>query len=214
MALSVQEESIVVNLLAKLDERYAKQAMEALEKLTTKTSAVISTDISKALNSRIKNVQDAISAEIKLEEQRRVKELASLKVEILERNRLRVLQAKQVVETNKQISMDAERQRKLELASLKADIISRANLMQEGQKSIGALGINVVPSGAYTSLTTGRTTNDAAYRAFQEAEKAAAKAGTESGKAYSKTFWGAIEGGTTFGHKIATTFQYATAGSF
>lgn len=41
----------------------------------------------------------------------------------------------------------------------------------------------------------------------------AGKAGDTSAREFSKTFWGAIEGGTTFGHKLATTFQYATAGT-
>jgi TP901 family phage tail tape measure protein len=49
-----------------------------------------------------------------------------------------------------------------------------------------------------------------------EADKMArahTKAANEAHRAWSKTFMGAIEGGTTFGHKVATTFQYMAAGT-
>jgi TP901 family phage tail tape measure protein len=58
-----------------------------------------------------------------------------------------------------------------------------------------------------------RATGTSLEREALRAERAHTKAANEAHRAWSKTFMGAIEGGTTFGHKVATTFQYMAAGT-
>lgn len=226
MAYTPEEESIVINLITRIDQKYKAQAEKALDDLVKRAENSIASDVTKALNDRIRNKQQAIANELKLEDQRRAKELAGLKADITARSKaeseLQQFKFKQAQETNRRILLDSEKTRQAELAGLKANIMSRSS-----QYGIGAGGADIQASGAYSSLATGRTTSDRAYSNYVAQAKSAeqelkasanrvasdqAKAAKEAERAWSKTFMGAIEGGTTFGHKLATTFQYATAG--
>lgn len=58
-----------------------------------------------------------------------------------------------------------------------------------------------------------RIANQEALRQAKQLARDKAKAEADAKRAYDKTFIGAINDGTTFGHKFATTAQYATAGA-
>jgi len=67
--------------------------------------------------------------------------------------------------------------------------------------------------GDYTDLSSGNTMKADAGKVWQNMQADASKAGAAAGREYSKTFWGAVENGTTFMHKMYTTASYAAAGS-
>jgi TP901 family phage tail tape measure protein len=91
-------------------------------------------------------------------------------------------------------------------------------------KNIGTFGSSVLPQGAYSNLNTRTTTADNSYNAFRDKEKALnesaerivqsqARAANEVRENWDKSFMGALEHGTTFGHKLVTTMEYAVAGT-
>ncbi|MCI4436516.1 MAG: hypothetical protein JHC33_06880, partial [Ignisphaera sp.] len=91
-------------------------------------------------------------------------------------------------------------------------------------KNIGTFGSSVLPQGAYSNLDTRATTADNSYNAFRDKERALnesaerivqsqARAAQEVKENWDKSFMGALEHGTTFGHKLVTTMEYAIAGT-
>lgn len=213
MAYTPEEESIVINLITRIDQKYKAQAEKALDDLVKRAENSIASDVTKALNDRIRNRQQAIANELKLEDQRRAKELAGLKADITARSKaeseLQQFKFKQAQETNRRILLDSEKTRQAELAGLKADIMARN--ASTHTKTTDTSGRKIY--GDFSDLTSGNTYKADSGTIWKNMQADAGKAGTTSAREYSKTFWGAIEGGTTFGHKLATTFQYATAGT-
>lgn len=86
---------------------------------------------------------------------------------------------------------------------------------------IGAMGVQVAPSGTFSSLATKQTYNSAtdfkANASMENTAKAAiaqsAKLGKQAAHEFNNSFLGSFMSGSSFGHKIGTTLQYAMAGT-